>query len=335
VTIESYNIEIKDDEGFIGDQVSGRAFREMLDQMRKLLAQNGEDPLGKEPSSDISKKKLDKILLEGDPRAASIIIGTIAEFGEKLARVVRRFKRSKDWREVTAIVVGGGLRQSRVGELIIGRAATLLQSEGIDVDLTPIVHHPDQAGLIGSVQLAPRWMFESFDDILAVDVGGSNIRCGIVALNQKKAADLSEAEVTALDLWRHAEEEPGRDEAIDRLIGMLEGLIKQARKDKRRLAPVIGIGCPGLISADGAIEKGGQNLPGNWESNRFNLPSAIRAEIPTIGDHETFVMMHNDAVVQGLSQAPFFRTVPHWGVLTMGTGLGNAAFTTKAVEGKA
>ncbi|MBX6323963.1 MAG: ROK family protein, partial [Rhodospirillaceae bacterium] len=41
----------------------------------------------------------------------------------------------------------------------------------------------------------------------------------------------------------------------------------------------------------------------------------------------TAVVMHNDAVVQGLSEAPFMGDVKRWGVLTIGTGLGNARFT--------
>ena len=32
--------------------------------------------------------------------------------------------------------------------------------------------------------------------------------------------------------------------------------------------------------------------------------------------------MHNDAVVQGLSEIPFMRDVAHWAVFTIGTGLG-------------
>ena len=40
--------------------------------------------------------------------------------------------------------------------------------------------------------------------------------------------------------------------------------------------------------------------------------------------------MHNDAVVQGLSEVPFMQDVKHWGVLTIGTGLGNARFTNRA-----
>ena len=53
---------------------------------------------------------------------------------------------------------------------------------------------------------------------------------------------------------------------------MLEGLIARADKEGLRLAPFIGIGCPGIIEADGTIDRGAQNLPGNWESSRFNLP---------------------------------------------------------------
>ena len=39
--------------------------------------------------------------------------------------------------------------------------------------------------------------------------------------------------------------------------------------------------------------------------------------------------MHNDGVVQGLSEVPFMQDVEHWGVLTIGTGLGNARFTNR------
>jgi len=42
------------------------------------------------------------------------------------------------------------------------------------------------------------------------------------------------------------------------------------------------------------------------------------------------VVMHNDAVVQGLSQLPRMRNRNRWGVLTIGTGLGNARFSARA-----
>jgi hypothetical protein len=96
-----------------------------------------------------------------------------------------------------------------------------------------------------------------------------------------------------------------------------------------KLAPFIGVGCPGVIEADGSIDRGAQNLPGNWESSRFNLPAALHEMIPAIGEHETAIVLHNDAVVQGLSEIPFMQDVSRWGVLTIGTGLGNARFTNR------
>ena len=39
--------------------------------------------------------------------------------------------------------------------------------------------------------------------------------------------------------------------------------------------------------------------------------------------------MHNDAVVQGLSEVPNMQDVETWAVLTIGTGLGNAHFTNR------
>ena len=50
---------------------------------------------------------------------------------------------------------------------------------------------------------------------------------------------------------------------------------------------------------------------------------------PEIGGHQVTILMHNDAVVQGLSELPFMRDVKHWGALTIGTGLGNARFTNR------
>jgi hypothetical protein len=93
------------------------------------------------------------------------------------------------------------------------------------------------------------------------------------------------------ELWRHSEEDVKRDDAVERLIEMLKDLIGRSQKNKLLLAPVIGIGCPGVIHEDGSIARGAQNLPGNWESSRFNLPHRIREEIEKIGDHETMVVM--------------------------------------------
>ena len=329
VVLKSYNLQLKDEEGFVGDRASGRAFRAVLDELRARVSEVAEDPLGKKPSKELSKKQLDKILSDGDSVAAGIVQGAIEEFAKDLASVVRRFLRLKAWRDTERIVVGGGIRQSRIGELMVGRAAVILKTEHIEANLVPIRAHPDEAGLLGCAHLAPSWLYKGFGGLIAVDIGGSNIRTGIVKLNAKRAPDLSRAAIAHFEIWRHSEDKPSREQAVDRLVKMLEGTIAKAHKEHMKLAPLIAIGCPGEIDGDGSINAGAQNLPGNWESARFNLPALIRDRIPDIGKHETVILLHNDAVVQGLSEAPFMRDVKHWAVLTIGTGLGNASFENK------
>jgi hypothetical protein len=330
VNVDTYNAELRDKDGFIGDRASRRAFRAILDDWRERLRKHGDDPIGEANSEDISKKKLDAMISEGDATSGGLVLSAVEEFAQELASVIRRFMRLKDWKGTERIVIGGGLRESRVGELAIGRAAVVLKAEEYQVDLVPIRHDPDDAGLIGCIHLAPPWIFAGHDGILAVDIGGTNIRAGLVQVNTKKDPTLAKSSVIASDLWRHADDEPSREEAVERLAEMLQGLIRRADKDGVRLAPFIGIGCPGLIRADGSIEKGGQNLPGNWEHKRFNLPNLLRDALPKIGGHEVSVLMHNDAVVQGLSEAPFMQDVKHWAVMTIGTGLGNARFTNRS-----
>lgn len=333
VDVDSFNIEIKDDEGFIGDRASKGAFREILEEWRKPLRKSGEDPFGDEPSDRISKKTLDAVLSGDDTEASAVVHSAIEDFAQELAYVTRRFLKTKAWAKTECIVVGGGFRASRLGEIAIARAEIILKSEGFKVDLVPIRFDPDDAGLIGALHLAPTWIFEAYDSILAVDIGGTNIRCGIVETRWKKASDLSKAIVFKSDLWRHADDEPSREAAVKRLVKMLEGLIEDAAAEGFKLAPFIGIACPGVINEDGSIEKGAQNLPGNWESSKFNLPASLVAAIPQIGEHDTAILMHNDGVVQGLSEVPFMQHVERWGVLTIGTGLGNARFTNRHKDG--
>jgi hypothetical protein len=329
VEVVSYNVELKDEAGFVGDRASKGAFRNFIEEWRKPLRRIGQDPFGNEQSAKIAKKKLDDLLTKGDAETAGIVQGAIESFAHELTGVLQRFLKLKSWKDAERLVFGGGFAGSRVGELAIGRASVLLKSEKIKTEIRIIRHDPDEAGLIGAAHLAPTWMFKAHDAILALDIGGTNIRAGIVCLNLKEADDLSKAEIGQFELWRHGDEKPSRDEAIDGLIGMLKRLTKAAKKDKLELAPFIGIGCPGRIDDDGSIEAGGQNLPGNWESNNFNLPVVIHEAIPRINDDETTVLMHNDAVVQGLSEAPFMRDVDIWAAFTIGTGLGNALYENR------
>jgi predicted NBD/HSP70 family sugar kinase len=229
----------------------------------------GEDPLGDKDTQALSKKKLDAVLSTGDAEAAAVVQSAIEDFSRQLASVIRRFLRLKAWQDTECIVVGGGFRASRVGELAIARTAILLREQEIVIALQPIHNDPDEAGLIGAAHLLPAWMLDGHEAMLAVDVGGSNVRAGLVELKLDKAKDLSKAGVVEMELWCHREEDDDvdREGVVDELNRMLEDLIGKAKKRNLGLAPVIGIGCPGVIEENGSIARGAQNLPGNWESS--------------------------------------------------------------------
>jgi predicted NBD/HSP70 family sugar kinase len=175
----------------------------------------------------------------------------------------------------------------------------------------------------------PTAILKGFNAFLAVDIGGTNLRCGIVRFRNGAKGQIRDARVCKNELWRHRKAEPTRDELIARLVRLLRRLTKQARKADLKLAPVIAIGCPGIVRGDGTIKRGTQNLPGNWQGRKFNLPLALKERLPRIAGHDTLVVLHNDAVVQGLSYQPRMRDVRNWGVLTVGTGLGNASFSNE------
>jgi hypothetical protein len=329
VSVDTYNEELRDEEGFVGDRASGRAFRAILADWRDRLKASGDDPLGDTPMEEVSKSRLDKMMGSGDPASAALVHTVVEEFADELATVVRRFLRLDGWKGTERIVLGGGLIASRIGELSMGRASILLKAAGVDVELCSIGNHPDEAGLIGAVQLAPGWIMAGHDAILAIDIGGTNVRVGIVELNADKRGDVAEADVWKRMHWRHGDDKPTREEAIEQVAAMLGKLIERAAREKLKLAPFIGIGCPGLIDERGTILKGGQNLPGNWEGEEFNLAAALLARLPRIDGHDIVVQIHNDAVVQGLSEVPNMKDVQRWGVMTIGTGLGNARFTNR------
>lgn len=328
VTVETFNEELREKDGFVGDRASGRAFRKILDEGRAKLENSGlGDPLGEVSSREISKTKLDKVLNGKDPLAAGVVHTAVEEFGKELASVIRLFLKLPAWQGTERIVIGGGLIESHVGQLAMGRAAVLL-AEDCPVELRSIEYHPDEAGLLGSVQLAPSWVLSGHDALLAVDIGGTNIRGGLIKLKLKDGL-VSKASVVKRLHWRHANDKPTRDQTVDRIASMLKELKRFGGGENLKLAPFVGVACPGLIDERGTIVRGGQNLPGNWEGEEFNLPREIVNRVKTIAGHETTVVMHNDAVVQGLSEVSNMADVRRWGVLTIGTGLGNARFSNR------
>lgn len=346
VVVQSYNLEVRDDEGFVGDRASQTAFRKLLETWRRRKGQRkgqrkgrkkGQDqgrkkgdPLARVHSAELTKSEIDRALQQKEAdEMTDAVHGAIEEFAEELAAVIKRFSRQKAWKGVERIVIGGGFPESDVGERAILQAAVMLEADAVPIGLARLRHEVDDGGLIGWVHLAPKRMVTDYDAILALDIGGTNVRCGIVKPRAGKAADLSRAKVVQRSKWRHADDGPKQRELIDGLVGMLEAMVKYARKKGIRLAPFVGIACPGLIRADGSIARGAQNLPGNWERDTFHLPTALCERLPFIGEEPTEVLMHNDAVVQGLSELPSMQDVKRWAVLTIGTGLGNASYWNK------
>ncbi|ADX46159.1 hypothetical protein Acav_2247 [Paracidovorax avenae ATCC 19860] len=337
VTIDDYSLELRDGDGFAGDNASRTAFRHMLDAWRTLYADMaGKDPLGDKPTRDISKQRLDEMLAK-DGVAARAIEAASEDYAQQFAHVVLRFLQHKTWKGVERVIVGGGFHQSEVGERAIARAAGLVAEElkrkkKDPVELRLLHHHADEGGLIGWVHLAPPALLQSYDAILAVDIGGTNVRCGIVQTHLHSAPDMSRAEVLRREKWGHADDSPRRDELVDGIAGILEDLVEHARKKELSLAPFVGVACPGLVCEDGSLAGGTQNLPGNWESIRFHLPRDLCERLPTINGGRIQVCLHNDAVVQGLSELPFTQDVERWAVLTVGTGLGNASYTNRTPQ---
>ena len=333
LSIDSYSLELKHPDGWLGDQASQGAFRELLDQWRERLEHAGRDPLGPTPTEDLDKEALDAIARSGATPAARTVALAIGEFAGRLQYVIEQFLQQQAWRGVSHIAIGGGFKESLVGRIAIRQTAQRLAEAGVNVVLQPIAHAADDAGLIGWAELMPplaRRVVAStgtMPAILAVDIGGTNVRCGIVGFDP--AGSLDSAHVVHREKWCHDADGPAQAELVDGIVEMLQKLEAHARQQHITLAPFIGVACPGIICADGSIDRGAQNLPGDWHGDAFHLPRSLCERLPTLGGESTVVRMHNDAVVQGLSEWPRLRHVPHWAVLTIGTGLGNASFSTR------
>ena len=144
VRVDSYNVEVQDEDGFLGDKASKGAFAEILDKWRKVLKEGDEDPLGDKPTDEVSKKKLTQMLTEGEPEAAAMVQSAVEEFAQQLAQVIRRFLRLKAWRDTECLVIGGGFSGNRLGELAVARAGLLLRADDIPVELELIRNDPDR-----------------------------------------------------------------------------------------------------------------------------------------------------------------------------------------------
>jgi hypothetical protein len=326
VRVTSYNLELRAGGSFVGDRGSKSAFIERLERGRIAARKRGRDPLGELDSNELSKRDIVAMIEHGPRDAAQLLEGAIDEEADALADIVGQFRRHTVWRDIRRIFVGGGFGEGKLGAMIVARTRRVLARRGTRVSIVPTsARDADHAGLLGAPHLVPAWMLGCSNAMLAVDLGGRNVRCGIVAFTAR-GGRLRHVRVEEMQLWRHADTDASRDAIVDRIVGMLRQLAHRAAREKHNLAPLVGIGCPGRIECDGHIENGAQNLPGRWQARGFRLSSRVRDRLGTIGGQRCVVIMHNDAVLQGLGELPRLEGPGAWGVLTIGTGLGNATF---------
>lgn len=334
-TVDSYSLELEDARGLVGDQASETAFRLILKDWQLTLEQAGSTPFGQQAADKLSKEELDRIAAKGSTEAGGAVALAVGDFAVHLSYVIQRFLQQAPWAGVERIVIGGGFKESAIGRLAIRHTQHHLIQNGLQVEVRMIRQGADDGGLVGWTHLhpegTPRQAF------LAVDIGGTNVRCGIVVPAGAQAlcrsggvqADGSIDRVIQREKWRHADSDAPQSDLVEGIVSMLRRLIDHASEQRIALLPFIGIACPGVICSDGSIARGAQNLPGDWDRASFHLPRRIRENIPRIDNAETLVLMHNDAVVQGLSELPFTQDVRRWAALTIGTGLGNASYTNQ------
>jgi hypothetical protein len=220
VEVDSYNLEVEDDDGFVGDKASRGAFREMLDKWRQPLRELGEDPLTTSRRGDLEARS---VLAQGTPEAAGVVQ---APWRVRAARrVIRRFLRQKDGGTPTASSSAAASAQAGSASGI-ARTELILKAESpIDIEL---IRHDRTRRACSAPRTCGR-CWAGYEGILAVDVGGTNIRTGVAKLNQARPGPVA-GRRAEIELWRHGDEDVKRDDAVDRLVEMLEAHVKDAKK---------------------------------------------------------------------------------------------------------
>jgi hypothetical protein len=149
VTVDTYNEELREEDGFVGDRASRRAFRAILADWR-ALTESCDDPLGDTPTEEVSRL-LDKMMASDDPvrRRWSIPWSR----SPARSRPVRCFLRCRRGR-TPAHCAGRRSDGRRIGELAMGQPPSCQERSDIELRRSPTIptSRPDRRH-----QLAPSW----------------------------------------------------------------------------------------------------------------------------------------------------------------------------------
>ncbi len=148
-----------------------------------------------------------------------------------------------------------------------------------------------------------------------IDLGGTNIKAGIVDENQKIAMQTS-APTGA---------ERSAEEVIADMAGLVKQLMEELKIDESALAG-IGVGCPGLVDAEAGIVRYSNNI--SWENV---------ALVQELGKYFSCgIRISNDANCAALGEvkAGAAKDVSNAILLTLGTGVGGGIILNgKVFEG--
>lgn len=242
------------------------------------------------------------------------VLRALKKMGEKLGSVIEKLLAWKYWKNTERIFIGGGLAKGEVGDVLLKSARRYISSQ---IDMRKIHHEPEVAGLIGGSYMVPPE--GKREKMISVDLGGAKVRAGIVSSPRKEAKVFTKR----VRNWKNLNLDRG---SLANLVASLILECLEKCENPGEISEYICVGCPGMIDDRGNIIEGASNLPGDWTYPEFHLPSVIRSELRETSFDEFKFIMRNDAVVQGLSEIPFTQDVKEWGILTIGTGLGNAKF---------
>ena len=276
VFVDGYGEDVRTKDGYFGELVSNGAFKKLVTDLRgELAARAGGDPIEDEPA-EITRGRIDKLLKEGDAPQRRRHPQRRREVRAEHREVVKALFKLKNWSGVERIVVGGGFRESRVGELVIGRAAILVREFGESVEMTPIRHHPDEAGMhrrradfpaqsSSRPRSISRGRHRRLEFPLRLGRAQSGRGQGIAKGGDRRPSALAPRRRKELSL----------DACMERLGAMLhESRSKYGEKHKLKIAPLVGVGVPGTVLEDGGLEGGVLNLPGDWKVAAFQSSPA-------------------------------------------------------------
>jgi hypothetical protein len=164
---------------------------------------------------------------------------------------------------------------------------------------------------------------------LGCEIKELNCRAGIVSVERSADQERGRTSVAERQVWRHADEQPTRDAAVRRLGEMLEGLYRRAPRRAIILLPASVLRARGGLDRTAGLSAARKTYRVIGRRKISILPRILQDILLRHCDWNALLIMHNDAIVQGLSQVPFMKDIKHWGVLTISAGVGNARFTNR------